>query len=110
MIIFTRKVFVNKFLKSLIAGGTATIMAASSVSVAQTAKSVARPPQFVMLAFDGSFALDFWKESRAFAQKARESNRPLSWTYFISGVYYINETNYALYVPPHKESKYSSKE
>lgn len=99
----------SKLWKSLMATGTAAIVGASSISVAQTAKTVERPPQFVMLAFDGSFALDFWEESRAFAQKARENNRPLSWTYFISGVYYLNEKNYALYVPPHIEAKYSSK-
>lgn len=98
----------SKFLKSLLATGTAAVMGVSSVSVAQT-QTLKRPPQFVMLAFDGSFDLKFWKESRAFAQKARETNRPLCWTYFISGVYYINETNYAMYVPPHKEVEYPSR-
>lgn len=98
----------NKFLKSLISSGTAAILGTGSVSVAQV-KQPEAPPQFVMLAFDGSFSLDFWKESRAFAQKARESRRPLNWTYFISGVYWIHEGNYALYVPPHKQAAYPSR-
>ncbi|MDC3957525.1 polysaccharide deacetylase family protein [Polyangium jinanense] len=48
------------------------------------AVAVARPPQFVILAFDGSYNLSFWRESRAFAAANK-----LKFTYFISGVYFI---------------------
>jgi hypothetical protein len=60
------------------------------------ANAVARPPQFVILAFDGSLNNDFWAESRAFA---REANVKL--TYFISGVYFIPNAQKRLYVGPH---------
>src|SRR5262249_15026053 len=54
------------------------------------------PPQVVILAFDGSLNLDFWKESRAFAQSAN-----VKWTYFISGVYFLADTKKSLYQGPH---------
>lgn len=45
---------------------------------------VQRPPQFVLLAFDGSYNNAFWGESRAFAQQ-----NDLKFTYFINPVYYV---------------------
>ncbi len=49
-----------------------------------SAATIARPPQLVALAFDGSYALDFWKESTDFA-----AANNLKFTYFISGTYFI---------------------
>ena len=46
---------------------------------------VERPPQYVLLAFDGSKSLPFWEESRDFA---REND--IKFTYFISGVYFLH--------------------
>jgi hypothetical protein len=102
----------GRFLRSILATSTATVLSLSSVTYAQNlpAAKVNRPPQFVMLAFDGSFSIDFWKESRAFAQKMRAENKSFAWTYFISGVYWLHEGNYALYVPPHIESNYPTHE
>lgn len=54
-----------------------------------------RPPQYVVLSFDGSKSLSKWQETRQFA---RENN--LKFTYFISGVYYIKGANKNLYVNP----------
>ncbi len=51
-----------------------------------------RPPQFVVLAFDGSLNLDFWKESRQFAREAG-----VKFTYFISGTYFLNDSKKSLY-------------
>ncbi len=59
-------------------------------------QGVARPPQFVLLAFDGSLNLDFWEESRRFA---KENN--VKWTYFISGVYFLANEKKAAYHAPH---------
>lgn len=49
----------------------------------------ARPPQYVLMAFDGSLSLDFWEESLTFANNLKAANKPLDFTYFISGTYFI---------------------
>jgi peptidoglycan/xylan/chitin deacetylase (PgdA/CDA1 family) len=54
-----------------------------------------KPPQFVALAFDGSYNLGFWAESRQFAK-----DHNLKFTYFISGVYYLTSADRGLYVEP----------
>jgi hypothetical protein len=58
--------------------------------------TVARPPQFVLLAFDGSLNNDFWDESRAFAKATN-----VKLTYFISGTYFIPDAQKRLYDAPH---------
>ena len=58
--------------------------------------TVPRPPQYVLLAFDGSLNNDFWTESRAFARDAN-----VKFTYFISGTYFIPNASKNLYVAPH---------
>lgn len=60
-----------------------------------------RPPQFVILAFDGSYNLDFWKESRQFAKEMNASGKPMKWTYFMSGVYFVPNAKKSIYVAPH---------
>lgn len=55
----------------------------------------ARPPQYVLLGFDGSKSLPFWKESRDFA---REND--IKFTYFISGVYFLRSGTKSAYDPP----------
>lgn len=96
-------------LNNAIKMGTAFALAFSSMTFAHAqAQKVERPPQFVMLAFDGSMNLAFWKESRGFALKMRDAGKPVDWTYFISGVYWLHEKNYALYMPPHIESTFTS--
>lgn len=52
------------------------------------AQSAARPPQFVLLAFDGSYNNDFWNESREFAKA-----EGVKFTYFINPVYYVARPN-----------------
>ncbi len=61
-----------------------------------SAQSAARPPQFVLLAFDGSLNLAFWEESRAFA---RDSGA--KYTYFMSGTYFLPDAKKATYHGPH---------
>ncbi len=53
-------------------------------STGAAAQTVQRPPQFVLLAFDGSYNNAFWGESREFA-KANN----LKFTYFVNPVYYV---------------------
>lgn len=59
-----------------------------------------RPPQFVLLAFDGSHSLEAWKKSRSFAQNMAKKNISVHFTYFISGVYFVNNEKRNLYTPP----------
>jgi peptidoglycan/xylan/chitin deacetylase (PgdA/CDA1 family) len=54
-----------------------------------------RPPQFVLLAFDGSYNNAFWAESRAFAKA-----NPVKFTYFVNSVYYVARPNNASYKSP----------
>lgn len=56
---------------------------------------VPTPPQFVMLAFDGSKNVDFWKASRRFAADAG-----VRFTYFMSGVYFLLDRDKNDYVEP----------
>jgi len=60
-----------------------------------------RPPQFVVLAFDGSYNLEFWKESRAFAKELNAAGKPMKFTYFMSGVYFVPNAKKSIYVAPH---------
>ncbi len=55
-----------------------------------TALAQSRPPQFVILAFDGSKSLGMWSETIDFASEARKKlKQDLKFTYFISGVYFL---------------------
>lgn len=81
---------------SLVTGGLTVAPTAMAAETAPTAStSVARPPQYVLLAFDGSLNLDFWNESLTFAQK-----NPLKFTYFISGVYFVMNSQKREYIEP----------
>lgn len=66
---------------------------------------VDRPPQFVLLAFDGSLNLDFWKTSQAFADTVLTKDingvpKKLKFTYFVNPVYYIEKANKSVYSTP----------
>lgn len=92
----------------LVAKGLVTLsLFAQHFAWAQSA-TTERPPQFVLLAFDGSYENNFWKESREFAKEMSAQGKDMKFTYFISGVYWLHEKNYALYMPPHKEVEFSS--
>ena len=61
---------------------------------------VARPPQFIALAFDGSQSLDMWNETRQFTKEMRAQNKDVRFTYFISGVYFLGQKNKTFYKGP----------
>lgn len=60
-----------------------------------------RPPQFVMLAFDGSLSLPFWQNSRQFAREMKQQGKTVKFTYFLSGVYFLASANKMEYDAPH---------
>lgn len=53
--------------------------------------------QFVMISFDGSRSLSSWRKTLDFAQELRSENIPVSFTYFISGVYLLPSHQKHLY-------------
>lgn len=62
-----------------------------------------KPPQYVLLAFDGSYSNSFWQESRDFAKEAARQGKPLKFTYYINASYYIpreDRRGNQLYSPP----------
>ena len=94
---FARNLFaVSSLLAAACATGCATDTSGDDTGEATGAATEARPPQYVLFAFDGSLNLDFWKESRAWAQKDN-----VKLTYFMSGVYFIPDAQKAIYNAPH---------
>lgn len=67
----------------------------SSPSFVHSAESPARPPQFVILAFDGSKSNSMWEETRAFAHE-----EGIRFTYFINSVYFLAKGRTREYRPP----------
>ena len=78
--LYLRNNMLGRFTRSLVAFSVLTLAATSVVGCSAQAEeedgpvtgasaaTVARPTQFVILAFDGSYALPFWEESLAFAK------------------------------------------
>ena len=58
------------------------------------------PPQYVVLAFDGSKSLSMWQETRQFAKDMTAAGRPLKFTYFINAAYYLAENYKKSYIAP----------
>ena len=62
--------------------------------------SVERPPQYVLLAFDGSQSHEMWRATMDLADTLTAEKKPARFTYFISGVYFLAEKHRRLYVEP----------
>lgn len=56
--------------------------------------------QFVVLAFDGSRAIQMWKDTRAFAKEMAKAGKLIHFTYFINTVYLLAYPNRNFYHPP----------
>lgn len=56
--------------------------------------------QFVLLSFDGSRNLQMWEDTRNFAREMTSERKPVHFTYFISGVYFLPRAKAFLYHPP----------
>jgi hypothetical protein len=61
-----------------------------------------KQPQFVVMAFDGSRSLDMWQNTLDFAQEMSQAGHPVHFTYFLSGVYFLNWRKANSYLPPQK--------
>ncbi len=72
---------------------------------AGVANASPKPPQFVLMAFDGSLSPDMWKETTDFSNEMQKSTgKPFQFTYFISGVYFVSNKNKASYQSPHHKA------
>ncbi|MFM9939124.1 MAG: hypothetical protein ACKVP7_06475 [Hyphomicrobiaceae bacterium] len=86
--------------------GTARAAKAPRAAAAQkTAKAGApendiRPPQFVVLAFDGSQSHEMWRQTIDLAKTLSDAGKPARFTYFISGVYFLAEKHRRIYDAP----------
>lgn len=58
-----------------------------------------RPPQYVLVSFDGSKSPTFWQETFTLANKANAR-----FSYFISGVYFLQQKDRLNYHPPVKKA------
>jgi hypothetical protein len=67
--------------------------------LAKEIKVQQKPPQFVILSFDGSRSLEMWKETLDFAR-----NKDIQFTYFVSGVYFLPFEDRAEYQSPGEAS------
>ncbi len=76
--------------------GVACLQAFAPVAEAK----VARPPQYVVLAFDGSKSLPMWAETRQYAKDMTAKGKPLKFTYFINAAYYLNNAAKNAYDAP----------
>lgn len=83
---------------------TGVVLSALSTSGAcRPGRSAAtRPPQHVVFSFDGSRSVDMWEDSRALAARIRKDGARANFTYFISGVYFIQSSLSATYRPPRR--------
>jgi len=57
-------------------------------------------PQFILFSFDGSRSVPMLTETLQFAQKMKSEGKPLHFTYFISGVYFLTPTSAEAYTAP----------
>ena len=68
---------------------------------------VARPPQFVMLAFDNCSELTRWQDLTDFSAAMDRAGKRVRFTFFVSGINYIEDADRAVYQGPGKRRGYS---
>lgn len=83
---------------------TPSVFAEKKIKPNRKPTSVDRPPQFVLLAFDGSKSNEFWKESVDFADTVAThnvaKNNLVRFTYFVNPVYYLDKNQKQNYTTP----------
>ncbi len=62
--------------------------------------AVARPPQFVAMAFDNCTENERWKELADFLDEMNKTGDKLHFTYFVSGVNYVADAKRSVYKGP----------
>lgn len=64
--------------------------------------------QYVILSFDGSESLDMWEATRNFAKEMKAQNKPVNFTYYVSGVYFLSAKDKNNYLPPQHKAGQSA--
>jgi peptidoglycan/xylan/chitin deacetylase (PgdA/CDA1 family) len=72
------------------------------------AAEVARPPQFVMLAFDNCTELTRWQDLTNFAAEMDRAGKRVRFTFFVSGINYVEDANRGVYQGPGQRRGYSN--
>lgn len=87
----------------LVKGLVALSLIAPHLASAQV-NPVKRPPQFVLLAFDGSYNNDVWEYSRNFTKTKKQQGTDVRFTFFINPSYLLTEDSSSNrhYHAPHK--------
>ena len=93
---------------AMLAGMAATAACAQDVQPAGESRNQAeRPPQFVMLAFDNCTELERWQDLAAFSKEMNRDGEPLHFTFFVSGINFIEDANRSVYQGPGQRRGYS---
>ena len=89
-------------------GIVAMLAAGMAFSVGQLhADEIARPPQFVMLAFDNCTELTRWQDLTDFAAAMDRDGKRVRFTFFVSGINFIEDGDRAVYQGPGQRRGYS---
>ena len=79
------------------------VVTAAQAEIAQ----LERPPQFVMLAFDNCTELERWQDLSDFAAEMNRDGDRLHFTFFVSGINFIEDASRAVYQGPGQRRGYS---
>jgi peptidoglycan/xylan/chitin deacetylase (PgdA/CDA1 family) len=88
--------------------GIFAMLVGMAVTAAQAEiPQVERPPQFVMLAFDNCTELERWQDLSQFAAEMNRDGDRLHFTFFVSGVNFIEDASRTVYQGPGQRRGYS---
>lgn len=79
------------------------VLSPAPASPVPEVKTDLKKTQFVVMAFDGSYDIEMWKKTRAFAAAEALVGAPIHFTYFINAAYLLTPSNKDLYHPPRHE-------
>jgi hypothetical protein len=88
--------------------GILAMLAAAGMAVSAAHADVVRPPQFVMLAFDGGIALPRWQDLFDFSAGMNHSGKSVHFTFFLSGIALIEDASRGVYQGPGQRRGYSA--
>ncbi len=84
-----------------------SVAALIAALVVAPAFAVDRPPQYIAIAFDNCTELERWKEWSDFAANMNRDGDRVHFTFFVSGVNFIADSNKSLYEAPRERRGYS---
>jgi hypothetical protein len=57
-------------------------------------------PQFVLISYDGSKAIDLWRDLHTFKEELKGQGKNIKYTFFINTAYFLTEDTRKFYLPP----------